>query len=82
MATLGHHEDLCLNRRQINQITFPETRPTTVSSKQLAMTGTGTLTIGGVALAGPWILAAALGIVIVGAILVRVAFRRRKQAHQ
>lgn len=53
-----------------------------MSSKQLAMTGTGTLTIGGVALAGPWILAAALGICIVGAILVRVAFRRRKTAHQ
>jgi hypothetical protein len=53
-----------------------------VSSKQLAMTGTGTLTIGGVALAGPWILAASIALVALGAILVRVAFRRRKAAHQ
>lgn len=57
-------------------------RPTHVSSKQLAMTGTGTLTIGGVALAGPWILAASIALVALGAILVRVAFRRRKAAHQ
>lgn len=53
-----------------------------MSSKQLAMTGTGTLTIGGVALAGPWILAASLALVLVGAVLVRTMFRRRKAVHQ
>jgi hypothetical protein len=53
-----------------------------MSSKQLAMTGTGTLTIGGIALAGPWILAASIGLVLIGAIIIRMSFRRRKAAHQ
>jgi hypothetical protein len=53
-----------------------------MSSKQLAMTGSGTLVIGGVAIAGPWILAGAAAVVILGAILIRASFRRRKDAGQ
>jgi hypothetical protein len=55
---------------------------TLVSSKQLAMTGSGTLIVGGVAIAGPWILAGAAAVVILGAILIRASFRRRKDAGQ
>jgi hypothetical protein len=53
-----------------------------VSSKQLAMTGAGTLTVGGLALTAPWLLAIAAGIVLIGAILIRAGFRRNKGAHQ
>jgi hypothetical protein len=53
-----------------------------MSSKQLAMTGFGTLTIGGIAITGPWLLAAAVGAILVGAATVRLVFRRRKAAHQ
>jgi hypothetical protein len=49
-----------------------------VSSKQLAMTGAGTITIGGIAFASWSILLIAVGIVILGAVLIRVAFRRRR----
>lgn len=43
---------------------------------QLAKTGTaGALVIGGVAVTGFWLLALALAIVLVGAALIRVAFR-------
>lgn len=53
-----------------------------MSSKQLAMTGSGTLVIGGVAIAGPWIIAGAVVIVLLGALLIRASFRRRKGAGQ
>lgn len=53
-----------------------------MSGRQLALTGSGTLVIGGVSIAGPWILAAALAVVLLGAILIRVSFRRRKGAGQ
>ncbi|MFJ6730046.1 hypothetical protein ACIQPQ_34620 [Streptomyces sp. NPDC091281] len=44
---------------------------------QLARTGTaGTLVIGTTVVTGWWLLAAALGIVAVGAICIRLAFRR------
>lgn len=53
-----------------------------MSSKQLAMTGSGSLIIGGVSIAGPWILAIALTVVVLGAIAIRISFRRRKDAGQ
>lgn len=53
-----------------------------MSGKQLAMTGSGTLIIGGVSIAGPWILAVAVGVVLIGALVIRLSFRRRKGAGQ
>jgi hypothetical protein len=53
-----------------------------MSGKQLAMTGAGSLVVGGVTLSGPWVLSVAIGVVLVGAVMVRVAFRRRKAVHQ
>lgn len=52
------------------------------SDKQLAMTGAGTLVIGGVAIANTWILVGAVALVITGAVLVRLVFRPRRGAGQ
>ena len=48
---------------------------------QLARTGTaGVLIIGGTALTGWWLLTAALAVVLVGALCIRVGFRRSRKA--
>lgn len=48
---------------------------------QLARTGTaGALVIGGVAVTGWYLLAAALAIVLVGALVIRVGFRSGREA--
>ena len=50
---------------------------------QLARTGTaGALVIGTTVITGWWLLGAALGIVAVGAICIRLGFRRGKNAGQ
>ncbi|MFI0718106.1 hypothetical protein [Streptomyces sp. NPDC021224] len=43
---------------------------------QLAHTGTGVIVIGGLTLAGWWMVAAALVLVVLGAVCVRYGFRR------
>lgn len=53
-----------------------------MSGKQLAMTGSGTLIVGGYAIAGPWILAGAAVLVLLGALAIRISFRRRQGAGQ
>lgn len=53
-----------------------------MSGKQLAMTGSGVITVGGVAIAGPWILAGAVVLVLLGAVAIRLSFRRRRGAGQ
>ncbi|MFF0597856.1 hypothetical protein [Streptomyces antibioticus] len=50
-------------------------------SDQLARTGTaGALVIGGVAVTGWYLLAAALAVVTVGALCIRAGFRRGRKA--
>ncbi|MFH9011206.1 hypothetical protein ACH4C6_07500 [Streptomyces sp. NPDC017943] len=50
---------------------------------QLARTGTaGALVIGTTVVTGYWLLAVAAGLVVVGAIVLRVGFRRGKSAGQ
>jgi hypothetical protein len=52
-------------------------------SDQLARTGTaGSLVIGGVAFTGYYLLAIALAIVLLGALIIRLAFRPRVNASQ
>jgi hypothetical protein len=52
-------------------------------SDQLARTGTaGVLVIGGTAITGWYLLAAALAVVAVGALAIRVAFRHGRKAGQ
>jgi len=46
----------------------------------LAATGAGTVTIGGIAFGQLWLLGLAVGIVALGAVLARVAWRRGKSA--
>jgi hypothetical protein len=48
----------------------------------LAATGVGTITVGGIAFGQLWILGLAVGIVAIGAVLVRVAWRRNKAINQ
>ncbi|MFJ8862200.1 hypothetical protein ACIRD8_27695 [Streptomyces sp. NPDC102451] len=43
---------------------------------QLAQTGTGVLVVGGLTMAGWWMAALALFLVVAGALCVRVVFRR------
>lgn len=47
---------------------------------QLARTGAGALVIGTTVITGWWLLAAALGIVAVGALVIRFAFRPGREA--
>lgn len=47
----------------------------------LAATG-ATLTIGGIVLGQVWLVAISAGLIIAGALVVRVSFRRRKTASQ
>lgn len=50
---------------------------------QLARTGTaGALIIGGTAVTGGWLLAAAIALIAIGAIAIRVGFRRGRTAGQ
>lgn len=51
---------------------------------QLARTGTtaGAIVIGGTALTGGWLLAAAVGVVALGALFIRLSFRRTRGAGQ
>ncbi|MFF8406957.1 hypothetical protein ACF06P_35690 [Streptomyces sp. NPDC015684] len=50
---------------------------------QLARTGTaGVIVVAGVAVTGWWLLAAALAVIAVGAICIRVGFRRNRGAGQ
>lgn len=50
---------------------------------RLASTGTlGAITIGGTLITGWWLLGAAAGLVIIGALAIRFGFRRGKNAGQ
>lgn len=51
-------------------------------NQQLAHTGAGVLVIGTTVITGYWLLAAALGIVAVGALCVRFGFRHGRGAGQ
>ncbi|MFF7881010.1 hypothetical protein ACH40F_07970 [Streptomyces sp. NPDC020794] len=44
----------------------------------LAATGAGTLTLGGIAFAQLWLLGAALALVTLGAVAIRIGWRRNK----
>jgi hypothetical protein len=50
---------------------------------QLAQTGVGgAVVIGGVAYTGYWLVAIALGMVVIGALTVRLGFRRKRSVNE
>ncbi|MGW2655138.1 hypothetical protein ACWC1D_16010 [Streptomyces sp. NPDC001478] len=63
-----------------SQTRAPAPAPAPMYSNQLAQTGTGVLVVGGLTMAGWWIAAVALTAVVLGALCVRLAFRRGEGA--